>query len=139
MATASISLTSGDLTGDPLNLNSTATLTKAGTSTALDQFTGVTTVYYAAATTAACIALADTGSTVLGYADTTVAHKVYIKNSSSGSTDFVNVEIATTSIGRLYPGDWCFIPWDGTNNVDIDTSAAGMTVEYAVLSQSAAS
>ena len=139
MATASISLTSGDLTGDPLNLNSTATLTKAGTSTALDQFTGVTTVYYAAATTAACIALADTGSTVLGYADTTVAHKVYIKNSSSGSTDFVNVEIATTSIGRLYPGDWCFIPWDGTNNVDIDTSTAGMTVEYAVLSQSAAS
>lgn len=139
MATASISLTSGDLTGDPLNLNSTATLTKAATTTGLDQFTGVTTVYYAAATTAACIALADTGSTVLGYADTTVAHKVYIKNSSSGSTDFVNVEIATTSIGRLYPGDWCFFPWDGTNNVDIDTSAAGMTVEYAVLSQSAAS
>lgn len=139
MATASISLISGDLTGDPLNLNSTATLTKAATSTALDQFTGVSTVYYAAATTAACIALADTGSTVLGYADTTVAHKVYIKNCSPGATDFVNVEIDTTSIGRLYPGDWCFFPWDGTNNVDIDTSAAGMTVEYAVLSQSAAS
>ena len=139
MATASISLTSADLTGDSLNLRSSTQLTKAATSTPLDQFTGITTVYYPAATTAACIALADTGSTVLGYADTSVAHKVYIKNASKGNTDYVNVEIATTVCGRLYPGDWCFFPWDGTNNVDIDTSAAGMTVEYAVISQSAAS
>ena len=139
MATASITLTSGDLTGNPLNLSSTATLTKAGGRTPLDQFTGITTAYYPTATTAACIALADTGSTVLGYADTTVAHKVYIKNASQGVSDYVNVEIATTVVGRLYPGDWCFLPWDGTNNVDIDTSASGMTVEYAVLSQSAAS
>jgi len=139
MATASITLTSGDLTGDPLNLNSTATLTKAANTTPLDQFTGITTVYYPTATTAACIALADTASTVLGYADTTVAHKVYIKNASTGISDYVNVKIATTVVGRLYPGDWCFFPWDGTNNVDIDTSAAAMTIEYAVLSQSVAS
>ena len=49
MATASISLSSGDLTGDSLSLTSTATLTKAANSTALDQFTGVTTVVYATA------------------------------------------------------------------------------------------
>ena len=39
--TATITLSSSDLTGDALSLSSTATLTKAGTLTGLDQFTGV--------------------------------------------------------------------------------------------------
>ena len=76
------------------------------------------------------------------YADTTVAHKVYIRNASKGTTDYVTVDIDSSSnepLARLYPGDWCFFPYDGTLDVDIDTSAAGMTVEYAVISQSTAS
>ena len=68
-------------------------------------------------------------------------HKVYIKNSSTGSSDFVTVELGGSNVlmGRLYPGDWCFFPYDGTLDVDIDTSAANMKVEYAVFSQSTAS
>ena len=133
--TATISISSADITGDPLNLTKTATLTKAGTDTGLDQFTGVTTVVYAAAQTATNIVLNTT------YADTTVSHKVYIKNSATGTSDFVTVELGGSNVlmGRLYPGDWCFFPYDGTLDVDIDTSAAGMKVEYAVLSQSVAS
>tara|TARA_R100001082_G_scaffold15355_1_gene7860 strand:+ start:175 stop:585 length:411 start_codon:yes stop_codon:yes gene_type:complete len=136
MATATILLSSGDLTGDSLSLTSTASLTKAANSTALDQFTGITTVVYATAQT-------DTTIVANGdYPDTTVAHKVYIRNASSGTTDYVTVDIDSSSnepLGRLYPGDWCFFPYDGTLDVDIDTSAANMTVEYAVISQSAAS
>lgn len=133
--TATINLTSPDITGDPLNLSKTSTLTKAGSNTGLDQFTGITTVVYAAAQTATnIVAAAD-------YADTTTAHKVYIKNSSAGSSDFVTVELGGSNVfmGRLYPGDWCFFPYDGTLDVDIDTSAVGMKVEYGVFSQSAAS
>jgi hypothetical protein len=133
--TATINLTSPDITGDPLNLSKTSTLTKAGSNTGLDQFTGITTVVYAAAQTATnIVAAAD-------YADTTVSHKVYIKNSSTGSSDFVTVELGGSNVfmGRLYPGDWCFFPYDGTLDVDIDTSAVGMKVEYGVFSQSAAS
>ena len=37
--TATLTLSSGDLTGDALSLSTTATLTKAGTVTGLDQFT----------------------------------------------------------------------------------------------------
>ena len=70
--TATITLNSADITGDALSLNKTATLTKANSSTGLDQFTGITTVIYAAAQTAKnIVAAAD-------YADTTVSHKVYI-------------------------------------------------------------
>ena len=133
--TATLNLTSPDITGDPLNLSKTATLTKAGSNTGLDQFTGVTTVVYAAAQTAANIVPA------ASYVDTTVSHKVYIKNSSTGTSDFVTVELGGSNVlmGRLYPGDWCFFPYDGTLDVDIDTSAVGMKVEYAVFFQSAVS
>tara|TARA_R100000329_G_scaffold127245_1_gene105933 strand:+ start:1111 stop:1518 length:408 start_codon:yes stop_codon:yes gene_type:complete len=135
MATATITLVS-DIVGDPINFSSTSTLTKAGSATALDQYSGVETVVYATAQTDTnIIAAAD-------YADTTVAHKVYIRNASSGNTDFVTVDIdssANEPLGRLYPGDWLFIPYDGTLDIDIDTSAANMTVEYAVISQSTAS
>ena len=136
MATASINLISGDITGDSLNLRSSAKLRKAATSTPLDQFTGITTVVYATAQSDTTIVSAG------DYAGTTVAHKVYIRNASKGTTDFVTVDIdasANEPLGRLYPGDWCFFPYDGTLDVDIDTSAAGMTVEYAVISQSTAS
>ena len=133
--TATITLNSPDITGDPLSLTKTSTLTKAGTATGLDQFTGITTVIYAAAQTATnIVAAAD-------YADTTTSHKVYIKNSADGVSDFVTVELGGSNVfmGRLYPGDWCFFPYDGTLDIDIDTSAAGMKVEYGVFSQSAAS
>ena len=133
--TATITLNSADITGDALSLTKTSTLTKAGSNTGLDQFTGITTVMYAAAQTATnIVAAAD-------YADTTTAHKVYIKNSSTGTSDFVTVELGGSNVfmGRLYPGDWCFFPYDGTLDVDIDTSAVGMKVEYGVFSKSVAS
>jgi hypothetical protein len=132
---ATINLTSPDITGDPLNLSKRTNLNKAGTATGLDQFTGVTTVVYATAQTAKQIV--DAGD----YVDTTASHKVYIKNSAIGSSDFVTVELGGDNVlmGRLYPGDWCFFPYDGTLDVDIDTSAANMKVEYAVFSQSTAS
>ena len=133
--TATINITSPDITGDALSLSKTATLTKAATATGLDQFTGITTVVYAAAQTATNIVAA------AAYTDTTTAHKVYIKNSATGTSDFVTVELGGSNVfmGRLYPGDWCFFPYDGTLDVDIDTSAVGMKVEYGVFSQSAAS
>lgn len=133
--TATLNLTSPDITGDPLNLSKTVTLTKAGSNTGLDQFTGITTVVYAAAQTATNIVAA------AAYADTTTSHKVYIKNSATGTSDFVTVELGGSNVlmGRLYPGDWCFFPYDGTLDVDIDTSAVGMKVEYGVFSQSVAS
>ena len=120
--TATITLNSPDITGDPLSLTKTSTLTKAGTATGLDQFTGIIVAASA-------------------YADTTTSHKVYIKNSAEGASDFVTVELGGSNVfmGRLYPGDWCFFPYDGTLDVDIDTSAAGMKVEFGVFSQSAAS
>ncbi len=127
--TATLTLNSADLTGDALALSTTATLTKAESTVGLDQTTGVARKIYSAATTADnIVAAAD-------YADDK-AHKVYIKNLSTSQDEFVTIEVGATNVqlGRLYGGDWAFLPYDGTNDIDIDTSAA-LTVEYAVIYQ----
>jgi len=139
--TATISLTS-DITGDALSINESATLTKSGSNvTNLDQFTGVNTIYYAAAQSAVPLIVADSG-VPYNYADTTVAHKVYIRNASTSTTCTVQVDIDSSSnepLGTLHYGDWCFFPWMGTKDIDITTNEVGMTVEFAVISQSVAS
>ena len=136
--TATINLTSPDITGDPLNLSKTSVLNKAATATGLDQFTGITTVVYSTAQTAKKIV--DAGDYIANSGSAANGHKVYIQNSATGSSDFVTVELGGSNVlmGRLYPGDWCFFPYDGTLDVDIDTSAANMKVEYGVFSQSTA-
>ncbi len=137
MATTATLTLSSDITGDATSISSSTTLYKADSNvTPLDQYTGVNTVVYATAQTAEAIVLA------ADYADTSVAHKVYIRNANTSGTEFVTIEIdssANENLGRLYPGDWAFFPYDGTLDVDIDTSGANVTVEFAVLSQSVAS
>jgi len=126
--TATLTLSSADLTGDALSLSTTATLTKAGVTTGLDQTTGVARKFFATSQTAYNLITA---------ADYTAdkAHKVYIKNTSTTAAEYVTVELGSTnvSLGRLYAGDWTLIPFDGTNDIDIDTSAVNMTVEYMVI------
>jgi hypothetical protein len=125
--TASLTLSSSDLTGDALALTTTTNLSKAGVTTGLDQFTGVARKTFATAVT---------DENLIASADYTNsrAHKLYIKNTSTNPSEYFTVEIGSTNvvIGRLYAGDFMFIPYDGSNDIDIDASAAGMTVEFAV-------
>jgi hypothetical protein len=126
--TATLTLSSADLTGDALSLSTTATLTKDSSATGLDQTTGVARKFFAAQQTA---------YNLIAAADYTVdkAHKVYIKNTSTSNSEYVTIEVGGTnvSLGRLYGGDWAFFPFDGNNDIDIDTSDVNMTVEYLVI------
>jgi hypothetical protein len=132
--TATLILSSGDITGHSFNMTKSATLTKAGSSTGLDEFTGITSRSYPAAQTDTVV-VADSV-----YVDTTVSHKVYIRNTSTGSSDYILVELeGNVIIGRLYPGDWMFIPYAGTLDIQVTTIATNVSIEYGVFSQSTAS
>jgi hypothetical protein len=132
--TATLTLNSPDITGHNFSMTQIATLTKAGNSSGLDEFTGITSRIYSAAQTDTVV-VADAN-----YASTTVAHKVYIRNTSTGTSDYILVELeGNVIIGRLYPGDWMLMPYGGTLDVQVTTVATGVTIEYAVFSQSAAS
>ena len=124
--TASLTLSSPNLINDALALTVTAKLNKAGASDSLDQVNGVSRKIYSGATTA------DNLFAAADYTDDK-AHKLYLKNASTTVGEFINIEIGSSnvSVGRLYAGEWAFMPWDGTADIDIDTSA-GLTIEYAL-------
>ena len=124
--TATITLASADLTGDALALSTTATLTKAGTLTGLDQTTGVGRKTTTSSSQYTLVDKAD-------YSDDK-AHKVYIKNTSTVATENAVITIESQLLGRLYAGDWCLLPYNGDQDIKITPSVAtAFTIEFAVI------
>ena len=127
--TASLTLSSPDLTGDNLSLSTSSTLTKAGTVTGLDQTTGVSRKTYTTGSIQTLIAKGD-------YADDK-AHKVYIRNTSSVATEHILVTIEAQLLGRLYAGDWALLPFNGDQDIKITPSVStALTVEFMVIYES---
>jgi hypothetical protein len=140
--TATITLSSTDLLSDELALSSTATLTTAGTSTGVTQTTGL-----ARRTTSAANAAAIQAVNLYRAGDYTAdkANKVYIKNTSTTASEYFTVHIDQEEIGRLYAGDWMFMPWNATSGTKAqftvtiaNTWAAGDTWEFDGITMTAA-
>ena len=112
--TATLTISSADLTSNPLAITTSSTLYKAGTTIGLEQTTGLSKKVYAAAQSNTTLISAG------DYADNTHA-RLYVRISGSSSTDYFTVEIGASNIvlGRLYGGDWMLIPFEGTSNNDI--------------------
>lgn len=127
--TAAITLSSSDLTSDALSLSKTATLTAAGSSTTgLSETSGIARKKYDANP-----AVANVIAAAAEY-DSSRAHKVYVFNTSVTSTEFFTVTVGSQAVGRLYAGDWAFIPWDGSADLKVTPSeTTAMTVEFAVI------
>ena len=62
------------------------------------------------------------------------ANKIYIKNLSTDFTEYFTITINSEELGRLYAGDWMFIPWsaeDSGADVKVAPSvASSMKLEY---------
>ena len=108
--TAAVTLTS-DLLSDALSVSTTTTCMKAGTTA--DGFDQMDTGYIEIATGDVYDIL---DATALGLDK---ANKVYICNESTDETYYVSVTVKAEVIGRLYAGDWMFIPW-GAEHADSD-------------------
>ena len=128
--TATLTISSGDLTSDSLSISATSTLYKMGTTTGLDQTTGLTRKVYAAAQSNATLISA-------GDYDDNTTNRVYIKNVGTSTTDFFTIELGASNItvGRLYGGDWLFIPYEGEQDIDITSSTTSMELEYMVINE----
>ena len=130
--TAALTLSSSDLTSDALSLSKTATLTAAGSSTTgLSETSGIARKKY-------------TGSpadNVIGESDnytTDRAHKVYLFNTSTTSTEFFIIKVGAQVVGRLYAGDWLYMPWSGSSDVTAQPSeSTDMTIEFAIFGDEA--
>ena len=127
--TASLTLTSTDLFDDSLSISNTSTCYKAGTTIGLDQTTGLTKTYVTAVTQF------DPFAVVKGATNTAENGKVYIANLSEDETEFITVSIGDAIIGRLYAGDFMWMPWSPklqhVSDIEITPSVAtGMWIEF---------
>tara|TARA_R100000664_G_C2742527_1_gene130750 strand:- start:695 stop:1117 length:423 start_codon:yes stop_codon:yes gene_type:complete len=125
--TASVSISS-DILSSPLNISSETTLMKAGTTAdGLDGFD----VGYIDIATGTNFDLLDANNSGL---NNSKANKVYICNESTDETFYVVITIDSTVIGRLYAGDWMFIPWgslDQHDDIEIQANTGTNTIGYA--------
>ena len=127
--TASLTLTSTDLFDDSLSISNTSNCYKAGTTIGLDQTTGLTKTYVTAVTQF------DPFPVVKGVTNAEENGKVYISNLSTDETEYIIVTIGDLVIGRLYAGDYLWMPWSPkaqhVNDIEITPSVAtGMWVEF---------
>ena len=110
--TATISLSSGDITSNPLNINCNFQLRKAGTRTeGLDNFTGVSRRSHGSTTVLRVIDEADFGK------------------DGNSPTDADNL------LGRVYEGNAFLIPYAGHLDVFVGQSVASMEYEIALFSE----
>ena len=128
--TATITINSSDLTGDPLSLSTTATLYKAGQTVGLENTSGVGRTK-----------VTSTSTTTLydGDAYGNGSHKVYLANKSTDATEYFQIIMNSEQIGKLYAGDWMFIPWEAnadTNDIKYAASVStGMVLEHMLISE----
>ena len=127
--TASLTLSSSDLFDDSLSISNTSTLHKAGTTIGLDQTTGLTRTYVTATTQF------DPFPVVKGTTNADENGRVYIANLSEEITEYIIVGIGDLVIGRLYAGDFMWMPWSPkaqhVNDIEITPSVAtGMHIEF---------
>ena len=133
MATTTATLTiNSDINTDALALTTTHTANKAGSTTRLEQTTGLAKKLYAAAQSNATLINAT------DYADNT-ASRVYIKNTGSSSLDYFTLELGSSNItlGRLYGGDFAYLPYEGEQDIDISSTGTNMELEFMVIHEGA--
>ena len=123
--TATVTLNS-DLMSANISVSASSTLMKAGTTAdGLDQ------IEYSVIE----IPTGDQYDLICTTPTASKATKLYVKNHSTDETRYVKIMIDAQDIGRLYAGDWMFIPADFHDaRADIEITSIGGTnkIEYAL-------
>ena len=125
--TATVSITSSDLTpGSSLSVSANSTLMKTGLTTGME-FVEMGSVDIAKDYEGQLFA--DGPATDNG------AYFIYICNKSTDATYYIEYKLHETSIGRLYAGDWMWVPYNASDG-DAEVEVKGLTginnIEYAM-------
>ena len=125
--TAAVTLTS-DLLSDNMSVSTSTTCMKAGTTAdGLDQMESG----YVEIATGTNFDLLNADNAL----NKDKGNKIYICNDSTDETYYVIVTIDATVVGRLYAGDWMFIPWgaeDATADIEIQAYTGTNKISYAL-------
>ena len=127
MATTATLTLSSDMLSSPISISASTTLTKAALTTDLELIEmGRGTITENDDSKTAEFGL----PTALGV---NKAAKLFLINKATDPTYYIDVDIHDTNIGRLYAGDWMFIPWgmnDVASEIVIEAEPSGATCPY---------
>ena len=152
---ATMSLSS-DISTYGVQIGNTMTMTKSGSTTGLDQATGLIRKTLSSINEVDLITVG--AGVAADIPNNLFSSKVYIKNVNSDSSEYFTVGLGKAStgsskedfsvadsaersveLGRLYANDWMLIPWDAVsdeNDIFVKPSVAtNMVVEYMVFYQ----
>ena len=128
--TAAITLASADMMDNSISISNTATLTTAGTATGLTETTGLARRKFASSSKVDLVTIANTDI------PTDKSTKIFIRNTNArDSSKYVIILLNSQEIGRLYGGDWMFMPLLGGSGEDIEIDPSDTTetiIEYMV-------
>ena len=128
--TATITLASTDMLDNAISISNTATLTTAGTATGLTETTGLARRKFASSSKVDLVTIANTDI------PTDKSTKIFIRNTNArDSSKYVIILLNSQEIGRLYGGDWMFMPLLGGSGEDIEIDPSDTTetvIEYMV-------
>ena len=153
--TATLNVSSSDLSSSSLSLSKTMTMTKAGATTGLERTSGLQRKYLTATNEVDLIQGAAGVVADMTVSATASAAKIYIKYIETDTSKYVTLSFGNAStsgsltandsngahmeIGRLYGDEWMLIPWDGTSATgdicvlpSVATTAAPAIIEYIV-------
>ena len=133
MATTTCTLTlSSDMLSSPINISASTTITKADLTTGLELIEmGRGTIAETDGSKTAEFGL----PTALG---NDKAAKCFFVNKATDPTFYIDIDIHDTNIGRLYAGDWMFIPWEqaaATQDIGVEAISAAQVVEVVCIHQ----
>ena len=125
--TATVSVTSSDLTpGSPLSITASSTLMKTGLTT------GMTLMEMGNHS----IATGTEFALTLAKGEVNGAHFLYICNTTTDPTSYIEWGLHETMIGNLNAGQWLFIPWNNAvaddQEIELEAKIGAATFEYAI-------
>jgi len=128
MATTTATLTlSSDMLSSPISISASTTLMKADITEGLELIEmGRGTIAETDGSKTAEFGL----PTALG-ADK--AAKLFLVNKATDPTYYIDIDLHDTNVGRLYAGDWMFIPWgmnDTASELVIEAEPSGAVCPY---------
>ena len=129
--TATITLASSDMMDNNISVSNTATLTNQGNDTGMTKTTGLSRLELSAVTKIVLFGAGGSTDSTPGTGSGLAINKgrFYIcnLNDRGDGTKYVNILLAAVEIGRLYGGDWMFIPWCAASGKDIEFTASDTT------------
>ena len=130
--TATLSISSG-MSNNTLGINASTTCMSAGLTTGLKKIEVGANILTVAESASSGVSLK-----LATAAGQDGASKLYLCNNATDDTYYIRLDLHDTVVGRLYAGDWLFLPWsqnDATNELVIQAIGGSCPYEYAIFKE----